>query len=150
MKKKIFSAVLIGLALVACGPSETTDTGIVISDARIQAPLKGKTTTAGYLEVTNLSKVDDALIGVESPIAETVEVHQSSQEDGLIKMRRQVSVDLKAGESIEFKPGSYHLMLFGVDLSDQPQDAALTFKFKHAPTVTIIADITGAGAHSSH
>ena len=152
---KIKSLVLMtALCMSACAPDSTDVTniqdGLVISDARIQAPLKGKTMTAGYFDITNASKVDDAIIGVESPVADRIELHLSEEVDGVMKMRRQVSIDLKAGHTISFKPGGLHLMLFDVNMDDDTSDAALTFKFKHAPDVTIIAEMVDGASRTSH
>jgi len=139
------------LSLSACTAAETTvEDGLVISDARIQEPLKGKTITAGYFDITNFSKVDDAIIGVESPAAGRVELHLTESVDGVMTMRRHVSVDLKSGHTVSFEPGGFHLMLFDVDINDASEDAALTFKFKHAPDVTIIAELDSGAAHTSH
>lgn len=139
------------LCLMACTPGSNSD-GIVISNARIKTPLTGKTTTAGFFEITNHGTVQDALIGAESPIAETVEIHLTEMENGVMKMRRQESVILKPGQSLSFKPGSYHLMFFGTTLKPEQHDTALTLKFQNAPDVTIIAEITDGmgGAHQGH
>ncbi len=150
MKLRSLFLTLMALSITACTPAQPIEEGLVISDARVQAPLKGKAITAGYFDITNHSKVDDAIIGIESPISNKVELHKSAQVDGVMKMRRQVSVDLKAGETISFKPGGYHVMFFGVELPHDAEDAALTFKFKHSPDVVIIAEIAGAAAHASH
>ncbi len=151
MKLKLLSALFIAASLAACDPAPTpSEMGLVISDARIQAPLLGKSITSGYFDITNHSNVDDAIIGIESPIAERVEMHLSEDVNGIMKMRRQVAIDLKAGETITFKPGGYHLMLFGVGLDKDQNDAAVTFKFKHAPDVTIIAEIAESALHTGH
>lgn len=106
--------------------------------------------TAGYFQITNHTQLDDAIIGVESPVASRVEMHATEMVDGRMSMRKKVSLDIKAGETLVFKPKGLHLMLFDVALkSDQP-DAALTLKFKHAPDVTIIADIADSVAHTKH
>jgi len=97
IKKILIGAMLVSLA--ACTPSDEAQQkasqGLVISAAQVKAPLIGKTTTAAFFEIANNTKVDDALIGAESPIAERIEIHLTSIDDnGVMKMRRQVSVDM--------------------------------------------------------
>jgi len=151
MKFKFFSSLMIVACLSACDPATPPlDMGLVISDARVQMPMNGKSITSGYFDITNHSNVDDSIIGIESPVAERVEMHLSEEIDGIMKMRRQVAIDIKAGESVSFKPGGYHLMLFGVGLKADQNDAAVTFKFKHASDVTIIAEIAESALHTGH
>ena len=72
-------------------------------------------------------------------------MHTHLNEDGVMKMRKVDGVDLPSGETVIFKPGSYHVMMFAVTLSDAETDVALTFNFEKAPSVTLIADIDGRG-----
>ena len=141
--RNIALALSAGLLISGCTPPTETlkEEGIVISDARVRAPMGGQNMTAGYFEITNHTNLDDSLIGVESPIAERIEMHVSETVNNAMMMRKQVSVDIKAGETIVFKPGSYHLMMFGVELNRDQTDVALTLKFKHARDMTIIAEL---------
>ncbi len=150
--KKLFLSILVVGALAGCtAETAVLQDRIVVSEARIQAPMKGKTMTAGYFDITNHSDVDDAIIGIETPDAERIEMHLTeADEKGIMSMRRQVSVDLKAGDTVSFKPGSYHLMVFGVNPDKQIIDMALTLKFKHAPDMTIIAETAESALHTGH
>lgn len=141
--KNILIGITTIIAVTACTPGTESppDKEIVISEATVRTPMGGRDMTAGYFQITNHTNLDDAIIGVESPIAERVEMHISEKVNNAMMMRKMVSVDLKAGETIVFKPGSYHLMLFGVDLKRDQVDVALTLKFKHARDMTIIAEL---------
>lgn len=151
MKRFLFAAT-VAFTLLACTP--TTETlpkeGLVISEAVVRTPLGGQTMTAGYFQITNYSDTDDALIGVQSPISERIEIHQTENIDGKMRMRKQVSIDLKAGETVHFKPGGLHLMMFDVKTAQDQTDAALTLKFKLADDLTVIADITDTVSLSGH
>ena len=61
--------------------------------------------------------------------------------DGRDETRRSL-VDLPAGESVEFKPGSYHVMLMGLsnDLT-VGGTIELDLVFEHAGTVVVKAEI---------
>lgn len=127
--------------------------GIVISQARVLPPFPGRDTAAGYFEITNHG-ADDRLISVSSPISPAVEIHNHIEEDGVMKMRQVDGVDLAKGETIVFKPGSYHLMMFKADLPETMDEVALTLNYEKAPPVTLIVPVDGRGAemedHSGH
>lgn len=131
------------MTVTACTPAteSSPEKEIVISEATVRKPMGGRDMTAGYFQITNHTNLDDAIMGVESPIAERVEIHISETVNNAMMMRKMDLVDLKAGETIVFKPGSYHLMLFGVELNRDQVDVALTLKFKHARDMTIIAEL---------
>ena len=122
--------------------------GIEISSPYVMPPFPGKDVAAGFFEVKNFG-ADDRLIAVSSPISDTVEIHNHIEENGVMKMRKIDGVDLPSGESISFKPGSYHLMMFGANIPEAQDDVALTLTYETAPSVTIIVPI-GEPAEMDH
>ncbi len=60
------------------------------------------------------------LIGVTTPVAGTAEVHEMKQEGDIMRMRQVAKVDLPAGQTVEFKPGGYHLMLMDLKQALKP------------------------------
>ena len=114
--------------------------GIVLSNAWVRPPIMGRDVAAGYVDIANGGNAD-RLIAVESDVAERVELHTHIDDNGIMKMRRVDGVDLPSGETVMFKPGGLHLMLFNVDLSQGQTDTTLTLKFETAPDLTIVADI---------
>jgi len=123
--------------------------GIVISQARVLPPFPGKDTAAGYFEITNYGEADK-LVSVTSPVSGTVEIHNHIEENGIMKMRRVDGVDLAKGETLVFKPGSYHLMMFKTDLPDTLDEIALTLNYEKAPSVTLIVPIDGRGTDAGY
>jgi copper(I)-binding protein len=121
------------------------DEGIVISSARVLPPFPGRDTAAGYFSITNHSQTDDTLVSVTSPISAAVEIHNHIEEDGVMKMRRVEGITLKAGETIELRPGSYHLMMFKANLPEGQSDVSLTLNYKNAPSMTMIVPVEGRG-----
>lgn len=133
------------------------DEGIVISSARVLPPFPGRDTAAGYFSITNHSKIDDKLVSVTSPISGAVEIHNHIEEDGVMKMRQVEGIEIKAGETVELKPGSFHLMMFKANLPEDQADVSLTLNYENAPSVTMIVPIEGRGEdkgygsdHSGH
>lgn len=146
--------ITIGLAtlLVACSSGEETHTqhsahhtaeaeaGIIISNARVRPPLPGRDVAAAYFTIINSGKADQ-IISVTTPLSDRVELHTHLNEDGVMKMRRVTAVDIPANGSLEFKPGSYHVMIFGATMSENQDDVSLTLKFVNADPITLIANI---------
>jgi copper(I)-binding protein len=68
--------------------------------------------TAAYM--TLKSDRADRLLGASSEAATVVEIHQSKLEDGVMSMEEVSCVELPAGQIVELKPQSYHLMVMGL------------------------------------
>jgi len=51
------------------------------------------------------------LVGVSSPVAGIVEIHEMAMDGNVMKMRAVPGLDLPAGKTVELKPGGYHVML---------------------------------------
>lgn len=162
MKKILTFCMIIGLA--ACTPNEHKGMnhgaqtgehqGLIISAARVVPPFPGRDVSAGYFEITNHG-ADDRLVSISSPISPRVEIHTHLNDGGVMKMRKIDGLDLKSGETVTFKPGSYHIMMFETAMSEAETDVSLTFNFEKAPSVTLVADIDGRGGngtddHSGH
>lgn len=100
---------------------------------------------AAYLTLTGGAR-DDALISVSTPAAATAEVHQSSSEGGVMRMRPVKALPVKAGQTVKLAPGGYHVMLMGLK---QPlaagQSFPLTLTFEHAPPATVQVEVRGIG-----
>lgn len=155
MKKLL--TVLAALALTACSgemphgeggnshAGHQLDAGVVISSARVLPPFPGRDIAAGYMSITNHSKTDDKLVSVTSPISGAVEIHNHIEEDGIMKMRQIDGITIKAGETVELKPGSFHLMMFKANLSEDQKDVSLTLNYENAPSVTMIVPVEGRG-----
>ncbi|MDB2437480.1 copper chaperone PCu(A)C [Hellea sp.] len=125
------------------------DEGMVISSARVLPPFPGRDTAAGYMSITNHSKTDDKLVSVTSPISGAVEIHSHMEDNGVMKMRQVDGIEIKAGETVELKPGSFHLMMFKANLPEGQEDVSVTLNYEKAPSVTMIVPVDGRGAEKA-
>jgi len=70
---------------------------------------------AGYLTLVNVGSKPVKLVGVESPAARSVTLHQTSQVNGVSSMRPVTDgLTLAPGAKVDFAPGGYHVMLIGL------------------------------------
>jgi copper(I)-binding protein len=65
---------------------------------------------AGYLVITGGSQAD-AVLGATSPVAGSVELHETSTDaSGMTGMHPISRLDVPAGATVTLQPGGYHLM----------------------------------------
>ena len=73
---------------------------------------RGASVAAGYMTIKNTGTEPDVLTGASTPVAGKVEVHQMTMDNGVMRMRPLPSgLEIKPGETVTLKPGSFHLML---------------------------------------
>jgi copper(I)-binding protein len=66
----------------------------------------------GYLVITNHSDTDITLVSASTPRAGRVSIHETLMKDGVMRMQSlKGGLAIPAGEVVELKPHSYHLML---------------------------------------
>jgi protein SCO1/2 len=100
-------------------------------------PMPSGGTTAVYLKITNTGAQSDALIGAQSAIAQFGEIHETRVEGGIMRMQPAARVEVKPGQSVEFKPGGYHIMLVGLTRDAMVgQRIPVTLQFERAGRVT--------------
>ncbi|MDB5886026.1 MAG: hypothetical protein JWR74_2197 [Polaromonas sp.] len=106
MKLKLLTAALLlsSTALYA-HTAQTVD----VSRAWVRATVPGQQATGAYMHIT--SKNGARLVGVSSPAAGIMEVHQMKMEGDVMKMRAAPVLDLPAGQTVQLKPGGYHVMM---------------------------------------
>ncbi len=112
--------------------------------ARATAP--GQTVGAAYVTLT--SPAADRLVGGSSTVASSVQVHEMSMDNGIMRMRPlKNGLVLPAGQPTPLEPGGYHLMLMGLKT---PLVAGQTFplqlRFEHAPPMTVEVKVAPIGA----
>jgi copper(I)-binding protein len=74
----------------------------------------GSDTAAVYLVLRNTSVQPVIVIGVSSPVASHVMVHETSTSGGQSRMRAHEKLVIAPGQTIAFKPGGMHVMLSGL------------------------------------
>jgi copper(I)-binding protein len=119
-----------------------------------RATPKGASVGGGYMKITNNGTVADRLVGGSSPVAGRFEIHEMSVEQGVMRMRLlRDGLEIKPGQTVELKPGSFHVML--IDLK-QPIREKERFKgtliFEKAGTVEVeyAVEAVGASPGGSH
>lgn len=98
--------------LATAGLAGAAQAQVQVQGAWVRGMVAEQRATGAYLRIT--SQTPAKLVGVKTPAAGTVEIHQTKMEGGVMRMRRVEAIDLPAGEPVELKPGGYHVMLMQV------------------------------------
>ena len=105
------------LALFGC--AEESGPPLVASDIEITRPMAGMDMSAGYLTLKNNTGTAIVVTQVRSPQFARVEIHETTIEDGISKMRALDSLTVPANGSVRLERGGKHLMLMQArDLKD--------------------------------
>ena len=140
MRRQWLFSILIVLS--ACGG--TTQPAVEIAHARSPAPPPGANVAAVYADMK--ATHDDKLLRAQTPIAEKVEMHSTTQENGMMQMRPTATVELPAGAPVSFAPGALHLMLVGLrEPLAAPSKFPMTFHFESAGDVSIEVAVDAPG-----
>ncbi len=141
---RLASLVVASIAVVGCSLASSPAAPTVNDAWARPAPAGGQ--SAAYFTITNPATTSDALVSATSPGAGMVDVHETSVDGaGMSAMQPVAKVVIPAGQSVVFKPGSYHLMLMDVTAELTPGGTIeLDLVFEHAGKVVVRAAIRPA------
>jgi len=113
-----------------------------------RATPKGATVAGAYMTLRNRGSAPDRLLGGSSAVAGRFEVHSMVMEQGVAKMRPvEGGLEIKPGETVELKPGSFHAMLVGLKQPLQKgQKVKGTLEFEKAGKIDIEYAVEALGA----
>jgi copper(I)-binding protein len=123
---------------------------IQIGNPWTRATPKGADVAGAYMRLSNKGAAPDRLIGGSSPVAGRFEVHRMTVEGDVMKMRPvDGGLEVKPGETVELKPGSFHIMLMGLKQPlEKGQKVKGTLVFEKAGKVEIEYAVEALGASS--
>jgi copper(I)-binding protein len=127
---RVGGAIGILLAVAACGGDRDVrngdggEAGVSVVEPWVRAAIRPADDTgvasspvnsAGYLVLRNTGGEEDAIIGVETEVADTAELHVVTMDDDIMRMRPVESIPVPATGEAVLEPGGYHIMLVGVN-----------------------------------
>ncbi|MCC7097755.1 MAG: copper chaperone PCu(A)C [Thermomonas sp.] len=133
------------LLSMACAVLAAPRDGLRIEQAWARATPAVAPVAAGYLVVINDGDTPDRLLRIDSTIAQRVEMHQTRDEGGVMRMRPiEGGAVVPARGRLVFAPGGNHLMLIG---PAHPLVAGETFEatlvFAHAGSRKVRFEVRG-------
>lgn len=106
---KSLGVVLAGL--LSAGAVAAAD--LEVANPWVRGTVPAQKATGAFMQLS--SKGGVSLVGVASPAAKVVEIHEMMMDNNVMKMRPVPRLEVAAGKALELKPGSYHVML--IDLN---------------------------------
>lgn len=151
----MFFLVRLALALaLSAGALAAHAQSVEVKDAWVRGTVPAQKVTGAFMEITGKSAA--RLVGAESPVAATVEIHNMTMQNGVMKMFPVEAIDIPAGKTVKLASGGYHVMLMGIKQQMKPGERVplkLTFELadKKRESVELsveVRDITGARGHA--
>lgn len=88
---------------------------IDIEDAWIRAMPSKAMSTAAFMKITNKLPNEVKLISADIDGVQSVELHKTMSDGKVMRMVKQNHIPLPANSSLVLKPGSWHIMMIGLE-----------------------------------
>jgi len=140
MKKLLLALAAIALTHTAFA-ADFRAGDLLIKDVHARPTVPGQTSGAAYLSIDNNGKSGDKLIRVSTTLAASAEIHSTSMDGGIMRMREVDALDLQPAAHVTMTPGDgYHIMLVGLKKALVPgQKVPLSLRFEKAGKLDIEA-----------
>jgi len=136
----MISALILSLSSAQMHAAESK---INISHAWVQEAPPSAEVLAGYMDLQNQSPQAQVLLGAHSADFKSVMLHQTVTKGGMTHMNHSPQIEIKAGSTLQFSPGGYHLMLMNpkkpLHQGDQVQ---ITLEFQSGLAFPVIFKIS--------
>jgi periplasmic copper chaperone A len=141
---------LLALAIVSAYADDYKVGSLDIADPWSRATPKGASVAAGYMKISNTGTATDRLVGGSSGAAARFEVHEMTMTNGVMKMRPlKNGLEIKPGETVELKPGSFHVMFVNLKNPFTPgEHVKATLMFEKAGSVNVEFDVRAMGSET--
>lgn len=101
----------------------------------------------GFMRLANAGPAEVRVVGAASPVAGRVEMHVTTREGDVMKMRHVDSFTIPAGGTYELKPGGAHLMLMELKRPlNQGEKVPLTLQLERGGELKVELPVEALGA----
>jgi periplasmic copper chaperone A len=103
-----------------------------VRDGWVRQSVPGQSGTGAFMKLT--APTGTKLVGISTPAAGVAEVHEMKMEGDTMKMRELPGgLDLPAGQTVELKPGGYHVMMMDLKQAlTKGSTVPMTLRFEDA------------------
>ena len=112
------SLIVAALAVAAASPAVAQ---VTVKDPWVRATVPQQDATGAFMQLG--SPVSAKLVEARSPVAGVVELHRTTMENNVARMRRVEAIDIPAGQGAALAPGGYHVMLMRLKLQIKEGDS---------------------------
>ena len=142
------TAILFALIAPLAAAASTVD----VHSPYVRAVPPGQANSAAFMALKNNSAKAVSLIRAQSSIAEVVELHTHTMDQGVMKMRQVSEITIPGNGTTRLQPGGLHIMLIGLkkNLSEGEQvTVRLHFSNGSMAIVEMPVKAVMAGMHHS-
>ncbi|MBV8649363.1 copper chaperone PCu(A)C [Paludibacterium sp.] len=141
--KQFFTALLLLLASQLALAASIKAGDLTIDGAWARSTASKAANGAVYLNISNGGSEADKLLSVSSNVAGKTQIHQTSLDNGMMRMRALTDgVAIAPGQPVHFSPGGLHIMLLDLKAPLKLGDHfTLTLTFARAGTVDIPVEV---------
>lgn len=142
LTRVLLAATFAGLCTVLPGDAVAQPAAVVGHDAWMREPMPNRGETAIFVVLENTGTEPRSIVGVSTTVAEKSELHNVVMDGSMMKMTPVKAIELKAKSKTELRPGSYHIMLFG--LKERPAAGAtvpVTLTLDNGQSVALTATV---------
>ncbi len=144
--KNLFTAAALALATLAAQAQEFKLGAITIGRPYARATAAGQPVGGGFMKFSNAGG-GDRLVSASADVSKSVELHMMKMEGDVMQMRQVEAIELAAGQTVELKPGGYHVMFIGLKAPLKAGDKfPLKLKFEKAGEVVVTVNVEAPGA----
>ena len=135
---------LLSILAVVFGTAAFADeqSTIQIDDPIMFKAFENARAAGGYMTIANTGDEDDLLIGIEIEDRMSM-IHESREENGVMRMLHVDAVAVPAGDLITFKPGGFHVMIMGLQPGELPvgETVEATLVFDRAGAIPVTFEV---------
>jgi len=140
------------LAVIACWMTiifvpasfSQTDQPLEITNAYMPKIPPVSRTAAIYLTFRNDGDSSKIISSVSTPIAQQAMFHETTEQNGMSKMKHLGKIVVAPGDQVKLTPGGMHLMLMGLSLKPTTKKIQLTLHFESGEQQTLLVPITSS------
>lgn len=149
MRALLAGLCILTLGLGGCIGKDEGAASLQVDGAYAFATTSVQKNGAVFFSVTNAGSDNRSIIAASSPVADIVELHTHSMDDGVMMMREVESYDVEAGGSVTLEPMGHHIMLMGLK---EPLQAGTVFPLTLTTdnTVEIQVEVTVKNPGETH
>lgn len=136
---------------------QAADIFVEVEEPYVRAVPAGQPNSAAFMTLVNDSMTAYKLKSASSPVAETVELHTHTNNNGVMEMRKIDEIEIPAGGKVELKPGGLHIMLIGLKQELKVgEEVEITLNYADGSSEKVEAEIkevtppAGMGGHGGH
>ena len=139
--RRVLAGTVLTLATLAASAHSYKLGEIDIDHPNARPTVAGQSVGAGFMTLVNKGGAD-RLLSAKTAVAASVQMHSMSMDGNVMKMRQLDALELPAAQTVELKPGAFHLMLVGLKAPLKAGDTfPMTLKFEKAGEVVVTVNV---------